>query len=103
MNLTGFPQPSAVMPKGQFHEEKIASIVKQLKSGRKVTELSREFGVSRATLYVWKAKYEGQNFRYRYRLRELEEENTRLKQLIGDLCLEIGRPLKALMRRTPGH
>jgi putative transposase len=94
---------SPAMPKGRFHDDKITSIVKQMKSGRKITELSRELGVSRATLYVWKAKYDRQKSGTSYRIRELEEENRRLKQLIGELCLELGMPLKALIKGSHGH
>ena len=79
-----------------FDGNKIAAILKQLKSGRKVTELSREFGVSRATLYVWKAKYDTQNSRHSHRVQELEKENRKLKQLIGEKYLEIGKPLRIL-------
>jgi putative transposase len=88
------------MSKGVFREDQIASIVKQLNSGHGVTELSREHGISRATLYVWKAKYSNKRFKTDYRLRQLEEENRRLKQLIGELCLEIGSPLKGFTKRT---
>lgn len=91
------------MPKGTFHDDKITSIVKQMKSGRKVTELSRELGVSRATLYVWKAKYDRQKPMTSHRIRQLEEENRRLKELIGALCLEIGMPLKTVMKSVQGH
>jgi putative transposase len=84
-----------------FKGDDIAAILKELKAGRRITDLSRQFGVSRATLYVWKAKYERQRFQHSHRVQELEEENRRLKQLIGELCLEFGKPLKALMKRTP--
>jgi putative transposase len=88
------------MSKGVFCEDQIASIVKQLNSGRGVTELSREHGVSRATLYVWKAKYSNK-VQTTHHLYQLKEENRRLKQLIGELCLEIGRPLKRFTKRSP--
>jgi putative transposase len=90
------------MPKGLSREDKIASIVKQLNSGRRITEISREHGISRATLYVWKAKYNNQNLRSNHRLRELEEENRKLKQLIGELCLQFGKPLKDVIKGGPG-
>ena len=86
------------MPKGRFNHTKVASIVRQLNAGRKVTEMSRELGVSRATLYAWKAKYEPSNSSNSLRIRELEEENRSLKQLIGELCLE-GRSLQTKVPR----
>jgi putative transposase len=91
------------MPRGLFREDKIASIVKELNAGRKITEISREHGISRATLYVWKAKYNSKKYRNSHRIHQLEEENRRLKQLIGELCLEIGRPLKSFIKSGPSH
>ena len=72
----------------RFDEGKIASIIKQLEAGRRISELSREWGVSRATLYVWKAKYQSGHSDESLRVRVLEEENWRLKQLVGELYLE---------------
>ena len=97
------PGEESAMRKDPFREDQILAIVKQLRAGRKVTELSREHGVSRATIYVWKAKYDGHKSRGNRPLRELEEENRRLKQLIGELCLEMRRPVKTMMKRVPGH
>jgi putative transposase len=91
------------MIKGQFNEEKILSAMQELKLGRKVTEVSRELGVSRATLYLWKAKYNRQISPNNSRCQQLEAENQKLKQIIGELCLEIGRPVKALLNRAPEH
>ena len=99
----GIPGEESAMRKGPFREDQILAIVRQLRTGRKVTELSREHGVSRASIYVWKAKYDGHKSRGSRPLRELEEENRRLKQLIGELCLEMRRPVKTMMKRVPGH
>ena len=91
------------MIKGQLNQAKIASAMQELDEGRKVTEVNRELGVSRATLYLWKAKYSRPVSPDHYRCQWLEEENKKLKQLIGELCLEMGRPMKALRKRAPDH
>ena len=59
-----------------------------MEAGRKVAEVAREVGVSEATLYTWKSKYGGMEVSEARRLRELEEENRRLKQLVADLSLD---------------
>jgi putative transposase len=87
------------MSRSRFDEGRITSIIKQLRVGRTVSELSREFGVSRATLYVWKAKYQSGSFNEGFRVRELEEEIGRLKQLLGELYLERERLLKNERKR----
>jgi putative transposase len=86
----------------RFDEGRIASILKQLTAGRTVTELSRELGVSRATLYVWKAKYQSGCSGQSVRIGELEEENWRLKQMVGQLYLERERLLKNERKRPGG-
>jgi putative transposase len=87
----------------RFDEEKITSIIKQLTAGRTVTELSRELGVSRATLYVWKAKYQSSCSDQSFRISALEEENWRLKQMVGELYLERERLLKNEKKRLGGR
>ncbi len=76
------------MKKSRFTEEKIIEILKQLEAGRKVSELSREYGVSTASIYAWKSRYAGLEVSELKRLRELEEENRRLKQMYANLSLE---------------
>ena len=75
------------MKKGRFTEEQIIGVLKQMEAGRKVSELARELGVSEATLYTWKSKYGGMEVNEARRLKELEEENRRLKQMYADLSL----------------
>src|SRR5262245_48684502 len=67
-----------------------------MEAGRKVPELARELGVSEATLYTWKSKYGGMEVNEARRLRELEDENPRLKQLVADLSLD-----RSAERRDP--
>ena len=62
--------------------------MKQIEGGRKTAEVARELGVSAATLYAWKSKYGGMQVSDAKRLRQLEEENTKLKKLVADLSLD---------------
>jgi putative transposase len=76
------------MKKTKHTEEKIIGAVKQLEAGRPVKELSREMGVSDQTLYNWKAKFGGMEVSDAKKLRALEEENRRLKEMVADLSLD---------------
>jgi putative transposase len=76
------------MKKSRHSEEKIIATVKQLEGGRKTADVARELGVSQATLYGWKSKYGGMQVSDAKRLRQLEEENRRLKHLVADLSLD---------------
>ena len=66
------------MKRGRFSEEQIVGILKEHEAGRKIAELSREHGISEATLYGWKSKYGGMEVGEAQRLRSLEDENRRL-------------------------
>ena len=74
-------------------------MLKQMEAGRKVADLARELGVSEATLYTWKSKYGGMDVNEARRLRELEEENRRLKHLVADLSLD-REALKTVIRKN---
>jgi putative transposase len=76
------------MKKGRHTEEQVIAAVKQMEAGRKAKELARELGVSEATLYAWKSKYGGLEVNEAKRLRDLEQENGRLKKLVADLSLD---------------
>ena len=76
------------MKKSRHSEEKIIAAVKQMEGGRKTAEVARELGVSAATLYTWKSKYGGMQVSDAKRLRQLEDENRRLKHLVADLTLD---------------
>lgn len=76
------------MKKSRYTEEQVITTVKQMEAGRKAKELARELGVSEATLYAWKSKYGGMEVNEAKRLRELEQENARLKKLVADLSLD---------------
>ena len=76
------------MKKGRHSEEEMIAAVKQVEWGRKAPDVAREMGVSAATLYAWKAKYGGMQVSDVKRLRQLEEENRRLKHMVADLSLD---------------
>ena len=76
------------MKKSKFSETQIIQILKQGESGSKVADLCREHQISPATYYKWKAKYGGMEISEVKRMRELEEENRRLKQMYADLSLD---------------
>ena len=69
-------------------EEQIIAILKQAQAGIKTAEICRQHGISEQTYYRWKAKYGGLELSEAKKLRRLEEENRKLKQLVGDLSLD---------------
>jgi len=76
------------MKKSKFTESQIVNILKEAEAGVSLEELSRQHGFSKASFYKWKAKYSGMDVSALKRLRELEEENRRLKQMYANLSLE---------------
>ena len=76
------------MKKSKFTEEQIAFALKQAESGTTVEEICRKMGVSQATFYAWRKKFGGLGVAELRRLRQLEEENRKLKQLVADLSLD---------------
>ncbi len=87
------------MKKNRHTEEQIIGVLKQMEAGRKVAELAREIGVSEATIYTWKSKYGGMEVSEAKRLRELEDENRRLKQLVAELSLD-KEALRGVIRKN---
>ncbi|MBA7704017.1 IS3 family transposase ISSse3 [subsurface metagenome] len=76
------------MKKSRFSESKIVNILKQQEGGRTIQEISREYGISQATFFNWKSKYGGMSASHLKRLKELEEENLRLKKMYADKSLQ---------------
>lgn len=76
------------MKKKQHTESEMVKAVKDLESGMESEMVSRQHGISKATLYNWKSKYSGMEVSQVERLHELEEENRRLKQMYADLALD---------------
>jgi putative transposase len=74
--------------KSRFNEEQIIAILRESEAGTDPGELCRRHGITRASLYRWKAKYGGMQVSEARRLRALEEENRRLKHLVADLTLD---------------
>ena len=76
------------MKQGRFSESQIVAILKQQDSGQTVAQISREHGISEATFYSWKAKFGGMQVSEVKRLKDLEEENRRLKKMYAELSLQ---------------
>jgi putative transposase len=76
------------MKKSRFTEEQITYALKRADAGAVVTELCRELGVSQQTFYQWRRKYQGMGVAELRRLRQVEEENRKLKRLVADLSLD---------------
>jgi putative transposase len=76
------------MSKGKHSEAQIIAALKQVEAGRKTEEVAREQGVSKHTIYGWKAKYGGLDVSAAQEVKQLREENARLKKLVADLSLD---------------
>jgi putative transposase len=80
-------------------EVEMIGAIKQLEAGRTAAEIGRELGVSKHTIYAWKAKYGGLDVSQAQRLRQLEEENGRLKRMVADLSLD-KEALQSVIRKN---
>jgi len=76
------------MPKKRFADEQIAFAVRQAEAGAPVGEICRKMGIAEATFYRWKKVYAGIGVAEIRRLKQLEEENARLKRFVADLTLD---------------
>jgi putative transposase len=76
------------MRKSKFSETQIIGVLKSVEAGRAVKDVCREHSISEATYYQWKSKYGGMEASDIKRLKELEEENRKLKMMVADLSLE---------------
>jgi putative transposase len=77
------------MKKGKFTTDQIARILKEFDQGKSVEDISREHGVSRASFYKWRQRYGGMEASDLKRIKELEEENARLKRMYTNLAMEL--------------
>jgi putative transposase len=77
------------MKKGRFTTEQIIGFIKQAESGMAVADMARQHGFSPASFYGWRAKYGGMEAEDAKRLKELEQENGRLKRLLAEAHLDI--------------
>jgi putative transposase len=76
------------MKKSRFSEQQIAFVLRQAEEGTPVAEVCRKAGISEASFYAWRKKYGGLMPSEMKRLKQLEEENQRLKKLVADLSLD---------------
>ena len=76
------------MKKSRFSEEQIIKVLQEVEAGLSIQDVCRKHGISDQTYYNWKAKYGGMTVSEAKRLRALEEENRKLKQLVADLTLD---------------
>lgn len=77
------------MKKSNFTESQIIKALKENDQGRSVDSISRELGIDKSTFYYWRKKYGGMETNQLKRLKELEEENRKLKQMYADVSLDI--------------
>jgi len=76
------------MSKSRHTEAEMIGALKQLEAGRKAEDMAREVGVSKHTIYAWKAKYGGMDVSQAQEAKQLRDENTRLRKLVADLSLD---------------
>lgn len=86
------------MKKSRFTESQIVGILNEVEAGMRVSDVCRKHGVSNQTFYVWKSKYGGMSVSDIKRLKELENENAKLKKMFADMALE-NHALKDLLEK----
>ena len=86
------------MKRKRFTESQIIKILKEVETGISVADISRKYGISEATFYNWRSKYSGMEVSDVKRLKELEEENRRLKKIVADQALDIDA-LKSVVKK----
>jgi putative transposase len=87
------------MVRKKYTEEQIIAVLKEGEAGARVADLCRKYGMSDATYYNWKTKYAGLTVSELKRLKALEEENRRLKQIVAEQALD-NRALKELLSKN---
>ena len=90
------------MKKKNFSAAQIVSILRTQETGRTVKEICREIGISDATFYNWKAKYGGMEVSDVVRMKDLHDENARLKRIVANLTLEIDAVKTVLEKKYGG-
>ncbi len=88
------------MKKKRFNEEQIIGVLKEAEAGMKVVDLCRKHGISDVTFYKWRSKYGGLEVSEARRLKQLEEENQRLKRLVADQALDIQVLKEVLVKKS---
>jgi putative transposase len=87
------------MKRARFTEEQIIGVLREHEAGAKAAELARKHGVSEATLYNWKAKYGGMDVSEAKRLKQLEDENVKLKKLLAESMLDVSALRELLSKK----
>jgi len=87
------------MKRSKFSEEQVAYALRQAEGGTPVADVCRQVGVSEATFYLWKKKFAHLGVSELRRLRQLEEENARLKRVVADLTLDKHMLVEALRKK----
>ncbi len=87
------------MVRKQYTDEQIIAVLKEVEAGAKILDVCRKYGMSEATYYNWKSKYAGLTVSELKRLKALEEENRRLKQIVAEQALD-NRALKELLSKN---
>jgi len=88
-----------LMQRKKYTEDQIIQVLKEGEAGTPVSELCRKYGMSDASYYTWKGKYAGMTVSDLKRLKSLEEENRRLKQIVAEQALD-NRALKELLSKN---
>ena len=87
------------MSRSKHTEAQMIAALKQMEAGRKAEDVAREVGVSKHTLYAWKAKYGGMDVSQAAEAKQLRHENTRLRKLVADLSLD-KEALQSVIRKN---
>ncbi|MCF6213932.1 MAG: transposase [Flavobacteriaceae bacterium] len=86
------------MKRSKFTESQIIKALKENEQGRSVSEISRELGIDKSTFYYWRKRFSGMELSQLKRLKELESENAKLKQMFADVSLD-NTMLKAVLSK----
>ncbi len=87
------------MAKSKHNEAQIITALKKMDAGQRAEDVAREYGVSKHTIYAWKAKYGGMDVTEAQAARQLRDENTRLRKLVADLSLD-KEALQSVIRKN---
>ncbi len=87
------------MKKKRFNESQVLNVLKEYESGVSAIDLSRKYGVGESTIYTWHSKYAGMDLSELKRLRQLEDENNRLKRMYATLSMDFDLMKEALAKK----